>query len=55
MNLMFLIHLAPDIYNDPFILVVLSKLVNPLALNEDNNVILLFSVVNPLTFNEIIL
>jgi hypothetical protein len=45
----------PEIYNDPFILVVLSKLVNPLALNEDNNVILLFSVVNPLTFNEIIL
>ncbi len=31
---------------------VLSKLVNPLSFNEDNNVVLIFSFVNPLTFNE---
>ena len=42
----------PEIYNDPFILVVLSKLVNPLTFNEDNNVVILFNVVKPLTFNE---
>ncbi len=27
----------PAIYNEPFIFVVLSKLVIPLTLNEDNN------------------
>jgi hypothetical protein len=42
----------PDIYNDPFIFVVLFKLVNPLTFNEDNNETLLFNVVNPLTFND---
>ncbi len=42
----------PDIYNEPFKIVVLSKLVNPLTFNEDNNVVLLFNVVNPLTFND---
>jgi hypothetical protein len=41
----------PDIYNDPFIFVVLSKLVNPLTFNDDTNVVLLFNVVKPLTFN----
>ncbi len=42
----------PEIYNDPFIFVVLSKLVNPLTFNEDNNVVILFNVVKPLIFNE---
>jgi hypothetical protein len=42
----------PEIYNEPFIFVVLSKLVNPLTFNEDNIVVLLFNVVNPLTFND---
>jgi hypothetical protein len=41
-----------DIYNDPFIFVVLFKLVNPLTFNEDNNETLLFNVVKPLTFND---
>ena len=30
----------PDIYNVPFIFVVLSKLVNPLTFSDDNNVVL---------------
>ncbi len=42
----------PDIYNDPFLFVVLSKLVKPLICNEENNVVLLFNVVNPLIFND---
>ncbi len=32
----------PEIYNEPFILVVLSKLVNALTFNEDSIVVLLF-------------
>jgi hypothetical protein len=43
----------PDIYNDPFIFVVLSKLVYPLTFNEDNNVVLLFNIVKPPTFNNV--
>jgi hypothetical protein len=35
-----------EIYNAPFIFVVLSKLVNPLTFNEDNNVVFFFNVVN---------
>jgi hypothetical protein len=44
----------PDIYNDPFIFVVLSKLVNPLTFNEDNIVVLLFEVVKPPIFHDVI-
>ncbi len=43
----------PELYNDPFIFVVLSKLVKPLTFNEDN-IVVLFKVVNPLIFNDII-
>jgi hypothetical protein len=42
----------PEIYNEPFIFVVLSKLVNPLTFNDDSIVVLLFNVVKPLTFND---
>ncbi len=41
----------PDIYNDPFIFVVLFKFVNPLTFNDDNNVTLLFIIALPFTVN----
>jgi hypothetical protein len=44
----------PEIYNEPFTFVVLSKLVNPLTFNEDNIVVLLFEVVKPPIFHDVI-
>ncbi len=44
----------PEIYNEPFTFIALSKLVNPLTFNEDNNVVLSFNVVKPPICNNVI-
>jgi hypothetical protein len=41
----------PEIFNDPFIFVVLFNVVKPLTLNDDN-IVVLFNVVKPLIFND---
>ncbi len=52
MDVMFLIRLWTNIYNEQFIFVALAKLVEPLTFNDDNDVVAFCNIENPLILNE---